>query len=405
MSLGTGVGKQVRYKLETTWATPPGASGAQILRRVTSDLALKKATFESGELLSTYQRQDFRHGTKSVEGTINGELSPGTYKDLLGAVLRRAPTTVTAISSLSITIAGTGPTYTVTRSTGDFLAGGIKAGMVVRLTAGTFNAANLNKNLVVCSLTATVLTVMPLNGVALVAEGPIASATLTVPGKVNFVPTTGHLNQSFAFEHYHSDISPVQSERFDGCKINQTDLAFPPQGMSTVGFAVMGRTMVDATAQYFTSPTAETTFGLLAAANGIILVNGAASGIVTGFNFSIKGNMTAEPVSGSDLYADITPGNVQADGQLTAFFQDAVMRDLFVDESEASIAIILPTGTGAAADFMSFVLPRIKFGAADKDDGNKALIQTLPFTALENVSGGTGTSSERTTVWVQDSQG
>jgi hypothetical protein len=235
MSLGTGVGKQVRYKLETTWATPPGASGAQILRRVTSDLALKKATFESGELLSTYQRQDFRHGTKSVEGTINGELSPGTYKDLLGAVLRRAPTTVTAISSLSITIAGTGPTYNVTRSTGDFLTGGIKAGMVVRLTAGTFNAANLNKNLVVCSLTATVLTVMPLNGVALVAEGPIASATLTVPGKVNFVPTTGHLNQSFAFEHYHSDISPVQSERFDGCKINQTDLAFPPQGMSTVG--------------------------------------------------------------------------------------------------------------------------------------------------------------------------
>ena len=64
-------------------------------------------------------------------------------------------------------MAGSGPTYTITRSTGSWLTDGIKKGQIGRITAGAVNAANLNKNLVVLSLTSTILTVMPLNGVAL----------------------------------------------------------------------------------------------------------------------------------------------------------------------------------------------------------------------------------------------
>jgi hypothetical protein len=93
-----------------------------------------------------------RHGVRSVEGTINGELSPGTWKDFIAAAVRKAFAATTAITSLSITIAGAGPTYTVTRASGSFLTDGVKAGDVVRLTAGSFNAANLNKNLWVLSL-------------------------------------------------------------------------------------------------------------------------------------------------------------------------------------------------------------------------------------------------------------
>jgi hypothetical protein len=64
---------------------------------------------------------------------------------------------------------------------------------------------------------------------------------------------------------------------------------------------------------------------------------------------------------------------------------------------------VLGTSPAAAAEFMAFSLPRVKFGGADKDDGDKSIVQTLPFTALENVAGGAGTSSEATTFWVQDS--
>ena len=42
---------------------------------------------------------------------------------------------------------------------GDFLTGGFKIGDVIRLSVGTFNALNLNKNLLIVALTATVATV------------------------------------------------------------------------------------------------------------------------------------------------------------------------------------------------------------------------------------------------------
>lgn len=402
MTIATGVAKQLRYKAESAWGTAPGASGAQLLRRVTSDLSLAKDTYESNEINSHYQRVDMRHGIRSVTGSINGELSAGTYKDLIAAALRRAFGSVSALTGLSLTIAGSGPTYTVTRGSGDWLAGGIKIGQVGRLTAGSFNAANLNKNLVVVAATTTVLTVMPLNGVALVAEGPIASATWTVPGKTTYVPTTGHTDASFAIEHWHSDVA--QSELFLGCKLNQMDVALPPTGMSTIGMQFLGKDVTTATSAYYTTPTAETSTGIFAAVNGILAAQGAAVALVTGLNFSVRGNMAGEAVVGSNTYAGITPGRVLVDGQLTALFQDATIRDYFINETEVSLHAALAASTAAAADFIAFAFPRIKLGGAQKDDGDKSLIQTLPFTALFNSAGGASTSSEQTTVAVQDSQ-
>src|SRR5690348_14303670 len=100
-TIATGVGKQLRYKVESTWGVAPSASGAQLLRRVTSDLSLKKQTYESNEVISHLQRVEFRHGIRSVEGSINGELSPGTYKDFMAAALRRAFAAVAAITGAS----------------------------------------------------------------------------------------------------------------------------------------------------------------------------------------------------------------------------------------------------------------------------------------------------------------
>lgn len=403
MAIAVGIAKQLKYKQEVTWGTVPAAASSQALRRVTSNLSLKKQTYESNELLATYQRQDFRHGVRSVEGAINGELSPGTYKDFMAAALRRAFTTVTAITGASITIAGAGPTYTVTRAAGSWLTDGIKGGQVGRLTAGSFNAANLNKNLVVLAVTsATVLTVAPLNGVALVAEGPIATATWTIQGKVTFAPASGHTDLSYSIEHWHSDVT--LSEVFSGCKINRMPVSLPPSGMSTIGFEFLGKDITTAGAEYFTSPTAATTTGILAAVNGVLVAQNTAVAIVTGLDFTLDGNMSVEPVVGSNTYADIAEGRILVTGQVTALFDTATLRDFFLNETEVSLVATLATSNLAAADFVSFVLPRIKFGGADKDDGDKSLIQTLPFTALYNSSGGAGVGSEATTLYVQDSQ-
>ena len=399
--IASGVAKRVIYKVESTWGTVPSAGSAQYLRRVQSTLGLRKQKYESQEIRSDYQRNDMRHGVRSVEGSISGELSAGTYKDFMAAAVRKAFAAVSAISSLSLTIAASGSNYTITRGSGSWITDGIKLADVVRLTAGSLDALNLNKNLVVLAETATVLTVKVLNGTAMTAEGPVASCTLSVPGKKTYVPTTSHTDLSYAIEHYFADVS--LSEVYSGCKINSMDVALPPSGLATVDFGFLGKDITTASSQYYTSPTAETSTGVLAAVNGVLAVQGAALASVTGLNFSIAGNMAAEAVVGQNTYAGITEGRVIVDGQVTALFQDATMRDYFLNETEVGLSVVLSASGAAAADFIAFSLPRVKFSGGAPDDGEKSLILTMPFDALYNNAGGAATTTEQSTLVIQDS--
>lgn len=401
MPNANGVAKQVRYKEESSYGVAPGATGAQLLRRTQSTLALAKDAYQSGEIADHRQVSDYRHGVRRPGGNINGELSPGTYKDFIAAALRRAFATVTAITGASITVAGSGP-YTITRAAGSWLTDGVKIGDVVRLTAGSFAAANLNKNILVTGVTALVITGIVMNGSTLTAEGPIASATLTLPGKKTYVPATGHTNKSFAVEHYYSDI--VQSELYLGCKVDTIDINLPPTGLATIAMAMVGQDVTNAVSAYYTSPTAATTTGLVAAVNGVLMVGGVQVAICTGMSIKLAGGMNTEPVIGSNVQPEHAPGRVVISGSFTAFFANATLRDNFVNEDEISLIVTLTTSNAAAADFVTFVLPRIKLGSADKDDGEKNIIATHSFQALYNGAGGSGISSEQTTLSMQDSQ-
>lgn len=403
MTIAVGPAKQLRFKKETSWGTAAGTSGGQLLRRVTSDIDLSKDTYESNEITSTYQLTDFRHGVRKAGGTIKGELSPGAYSAFVQSALRRDFSTVTASTALSLTFAGTGPTYTVARGTGSFLTDGWKVGEVVRVTVGTgANANNLNKNLFITSLVAGTATVIPGGNGTLTAEGPIASCTMQPTGKITYVPATGHTNDSYTIEHWFSDIS--QDEYFTGCKIASLDVSLPPTGIATIDIAVMGKDMTTGTAAYFSSPTAATTTGVLAAVNGVLQVNGTTVGVVTGLSIKVDGGMSTGAVVGANTTPDVFPGRVRVSGQLSAYFENAAMRDLFIDETTFAISAVFYTGTSATADFIAITLPACKAGGATKGDGEQGLQLTMPFTALYNSSGGTGISSEATTIWIQDSQ-
>ena len=401
MAIATGVSKQLVYKVQSALGTKATASGAQSLRRVTSGLELTKNTFQSNEIRTDYQISDFRHGSRSVSGPIDGELSPGTYSDFFAAATRKDFAAVTPITSVALTITGSSAPYTIARGTGDWLADGVKVGDVIQLTVGALDPLNISKNLLVASVIAADITVYPLNGTAMAAEGPIAGCTATVVGKKSFVPTTAHTNAYFTIEHWHSDIS--QSETFIDCKVNTAAVTISPSGMATVNFGFLGRNQDLDTSAYFTTPTAATTTGVTAGANGLLMVDGATVGNVTGINFDVNGNMSTEEVVGANVTPDVFAGSVIITGQLTILFEDATYSSMFADETEASVVIALTTANTAAADFISFTLPRIKVGGNSKDDGQKGIVQTLPFTALFNGDGGSGIATEATTLSIQDS--
>lgn len=405
MTIAHGVAKELRYKRESTWSVLPATNAAQFLRRVTSDLDLRKDTYQSNEMRKDRQIADFRHGVRSVVGSITGELSPATYADFFRAICRQAfqaaPTTGT-IAALVVTSAQ--PQYT--RGSGNYLTEGFKVGDVLRWTGGTAaGTANNNRNFMISSLNGTAMGGFNLDGSDVVAAGTQASMVGTLAGKKTWVPSTGQLDESFAFEHWFSDVS--QSERFAGCKLSTMGIALPPTGIATINMGFMGRERTTGTAEYFVtgSASAETTTGLVAAINGVILVGTNQVASITGAGLNLRSGLSmAGPVMGANLYPAIQLGRFMADGQITALFEDGVLRDLFDQETEASVLLAMAVNDSGTADFVSFVAPRVKFGGSSKDDGEKAIVQTLPFQALLNVNGGTAASSQLTTMSVQDSQ-
>jgi hypothetical protein len=403
MALAQGRNKELRFKRQTVKGTIAGTTLGQKLRRVTSGFEFQKETYNTAdEIVSHQQLASSTHGVKLINGAVSGLFSPGTYIDFISALLRRDATAVTALTALSITVAGAGPSYTITRAAGDFLSGGIKIGMVVRLTAGSFNALNLNKNILVTGVTATVITGTPLNGFALFAEGPIASATLTVPGKVTYTPTTGHTQTYYTIEEWYSDVPA--SEVTTDVKVGSASLSMPGSGNATIDFSLNGLNQARSASVYFSSPSAETTSTVMVAASGALYFNGASIAIVTDISMEISGNLTpADGVVGTNIRPDIFDGKVMATGSFTAYFDSTTVPDTFVNETEVSLLTALTAGSTAAAEFNSIFLPRIKINTDTVDDGETGLKRTYNFEALYNAAGGAALATQQTTLQIQDS--
>ena len=399
MTIAAGINKKVAILKESSWGVDPGASGAQYLRRVSSDLDLSKDTYESTEIRSDGQVADFRHGVRKIEGTLNGELSVGTYNELYAAALRQDfITAATTGAVIVIAVTGTGTAYT--RSTGSYLTDGFKVGDVVSATG--FTEANNNSHYgLVITLTATVMTIVTLDGVVLTDEAEGDSVTVALVGKKTFAATTSQTDDSFTIEHFFDDIS--QSELFLGNKVQSMAIALPPTGMATIDVALMGKSRTNGTSAHFTSVTAAGTDPVLAAVSGLIYVAGVQVALITGLDLTIDTGLTAEPVVGSDEFPAIFRGRVKVNGNMSVYFEDATFRDYFDNETEVSIYTVFKGGTTANPGFTAFSMSRVKMGGSSKDDGEKGLVQTMSFTALLDGDGGTGLDTENTTISIQDS--
>jgi hypothetical protein len=404
MAIAQGVAKQTRFKRQAAKGTIATTSAGQILRRTTSTFELKKDTFNSkDEITSTQQLIANRHGAKQIDGSVNGLLSPGTYSDLVAALLRRDYAAITVISGASITIAGAGP-YTLTDGANTFLTKGVTVGSVVRLTAGSFNAANLNLNLFVTAVTQTVITVLVLNGAAMVAEGPIAAASITLPGKTTYAPITGFTSIYYTFEEWYPDIT--RSEYFQDCRVGKAQFSLPGQGNATVQFDVNGLNMLTSnSAAYFTSPTTETSYGVVVGASGLLLVGGTAIATITDLQFTIDANQqVADPVVGSTVRPDVFVGKIMVTGQFTAYFDTGTLTDYLVNETNVAIISALTSDLTNASDFIAISLPQVNVNTASPQDGETGNKRTYQFVAEYFSAGGAALNNRQTTIQIQDSQ-
>lgn len=404
MTVAQGINKTTAYKAQSGLGTPATGAGGFVLRRKTSVAGIKRATYANDEIVTHQQSTGVNLGTASSAWNFDGLLSPGSYSGLLATLMRKVFTATTALTGLSLTITMPGSIPTITRGSGDFLAGGIKIGDVIRITAGTYaNANNRDNNLLVTGVTALVITGVTLNGSLMVAEGPIASSTVTVMGKKAIVPTTGHTDTLVTVEEWYADIS--KSELFPDLRIGQCDIGLPASGNSTIKLTAMGLGVrTGNVTQQLTSPTSPSSANVLTAVRGLIRVAGGASTVITGAQLTIKAALTAEgPVVGSNYSPDMARGRVEVSGTFTGLFDGTTFRDLFDAETLTSLVVVMATDTTNAADFVAFSMSAIKLTDSDPDDGEKGIVRSYPFTAQINALGSSVLANDNTILSIQDS--
>jgi len=395
-----GVFKEVRYKKESTWGALNGPSGGVKIRRVTADFNPTADVFSTNEINTTFQNVDTRLGVRGAEGSINGELSPGSYADFFGSVLAKDFAIETGTTGAEVTIAASGTNFTITDAGATFLTDGIKVGQVVRLTGAGLNAANVGNNCLVVAATETVLTVMVLSSTSLVAEGPIASVSIVPAGKTSYIPLTGHTDDSYNIEEWYSDVE--ESAVYTGVKFGSANVQLPSTGIVTVDFSAMGKGLTSSgTSAYFTSPSGPTSTGLLTAVQGALLLNGSNAACITDANISIERNMEAAQCVGSNYNSEIFAGKINVTGSVSAYFSDSTMRDYFNNETDVTILLVVTTGEEKAADFISFAIPKARFTSFANSDAENGIMSGLDFTALLNsvTTGGLVGS----TIMIQDS--
>lgn len=369
--IAVGESSEIRYIAETVEGTTPGSPQTKILRTTSRDINLKRKTLESQEIRATRQVKDVRLGMYSVEGKLGAEVSLIAYDDFIAANLGGTWTAVTIAATPALAAVASG-TH-ITRSTGSWITDDFRPGDIVVITLAS-NAAN-NGAFRVTAVTGTNLTLL---NPEMVDE---AAATLVVawPGKRCDV---GALMQTFTIERAFKDVTKF--EAFLGCCINTWDNKIQPEQMVTSDFGILGLTATPTSGTPLTvTPTAAPTHSPMSSFDGNIFEGGAANAVITGLDFSTTNGRKLDGVVGSKVSPQIFEGRFRVTGTLSAFFQDEVLQNKFINETLSSAWVKLDDLNGT--DFLNFVFPSIKYTGNDKNPpAEGGVVQSMPFMALED---------------------
>ncbi len=402
MSIAQGINKTIAFFKQTGLGVPKTGTGAQLMRRETAIGKLAIATFNNKEIVSHQQSTGITQGLRSASFALNGVLSPSTYSVFFASLLRKLFAAGTPLTATAVTVAGTAGAWTVTIGTGSYLTNGFKVGDVMRLSVGTLNAANINKNLLIISLTATIATCRVLNNSVMVAEGPIAGCTLTVVGKKALAPLTAQTMEYWTVEEWNNDIT--RSEYFTDVVIGSIDVGMPSTGNVTFACNMVGLNRTSGATQILTTPTAESTTPVLTAVQGAVIVNGIAVANITGATLKIDtGAANMGAIIGGVNSPDVQRGKINVSGQITAFYQDGVMSSYFEAGTLINVVIVIAVDQTATSEFVTFNMSAVTLTGDDKDDGEKAVVRTYPFVAEINSAGGAALANDKTILSIQDS--
>lgn len=385
--MANGSRHSMRYIAESTYGTTPATPAFKPIRHTSTTLGLSKESLQSEEIRDDRQIADFRHGAYQVGGDMNIELSFASFDDLLEAVLLGTwtATKTTGAQSLAATVG------TLTRAAGSFVTDGFAVNDVV-INSGFTNAGN-NGRFRVSAVAATVLTLTALEGQTMVVEAAAAGRTVN---SLRAILKAGTVRRSFTVERFFGDILTIDKpyHRFTGVEFNTLALAISANAMITGTLGVLGQNMTTDTA-IVTGATyaAPTTTSPLDSFTGTLNEAGTPIAVITEIQLNVENGLEARFVVGSKASIRPSIGRSNCSGQITAYFENSLLLDKFINETESNIVFELPDGAG---NKYIFTLPRIKYNGGQPDvEGEGPITLSMPFQALLNAATSTNIQIER----------
>ena len=206
----------------------------------------------------------------------------------------------------------------------------------------------------------------------------------------------GSTRRSFTVERYFGDIQAADKpyHRFTGVEFNTLSLSVAANAMVTGTFGVLGKSLSLATAIVAGATyAAPTTTSPLDSFTGTITEGGVAIAVITELTLTLENSLEARFVVGSKSSIQPSSGRSNCSGQVTAYFENSLLLEKFINETESSIIFTLPDGAG---NTYTFTLPRIKYTGGQPDvSGEGPITLSMPFQALVDSVTGTNIILDR----------
>ena len=188
----------------------------------------------------------------------------------------------------------------------------------------------------------------------------------------------------FSIEDAATDIT--QFRLFTGMAVSSMAVSIRPNQMVTCTFSMVGKDMSISGTSVDATKTASSTNAPFDSYSGAIEIGNAGSSLasiatVTGIDFTLSNSLAPTFIVGASTTPQLEYGMATVEGTITAYFEDAVLINRFINETETGLQVSVDDPTGSS-DY-TFLFPRVKINGADVPvDNPTSRIITLPFVAL-----------------------
>lgn len=392
---------QLSFVEESTFGAKETGSNLQKLRYNSESLKQDMNTTISEELRSDRQISDIARIGVSASGSINFELSYGSFDTFLQAALLSSGWSSEVKISRSLTISASSVDNSLNDSNSEF--GSFTANEWIYVS-GFSNAAN-NGFFKISSVTSSKII---LQSGTLVTEAAGSAITVQQGGSI----TNGTTLKSYNIEKSYLDLSNILSV-LKGMSINTMNLEVPADGIITGSFDFMGSAEESLTASSGSGYDNVNSNYVMTGANHVtdFLENLSDLEIVS-FSMSLNNNLRTRMVVGTLGVVSIGTGTVEITGSISLYLANSTLFDKFLNQTATSLVfavrdvdgngyvIELPSvkiidGTRSAGGINTDVMGEFEFRAFI-DASENITIRIARFPVMNNFYGYLSASSSVT---------